>query len=77
VITWAKFFFYSGKWHFEGFTSHEAAVREFEEFCVNENVVSVVLALQHPETRRPDRLADMELPSWRRVRKVQVKGELL
>ena len=56
MTTWAKFFFYAGKWHFQGFTDREESVAEFEEFCVNENVISVVLALQHPFARGDGRL---------------------
>ena len=77
MTTWAKFFYYAGKWHFHGFTSHEAAVGEFEEFCATENVVSVVLALQHPPPRQDARLIRPEPPAGRRIQKVQTAGERL
>ncbi len=76
MITWAKFLFYGGQWHFQGFTSHEAEVRKFEDFCANETVISVVLALQHPDTR-PAMIDDAVLPAWRRVQSVQTTGDRL
>jgi hypothetical protein len=77
MTTWAKFFFYGGKWHFQGFTSHEAAVGEFEEFCANENVISVVLALQHPPARQAARVIRPDPPPGRRIQKVRLDGDRL
>ena len=77
MTTWAKFFFYGGKWHFQGFAKHEEAVAEFEEFCAAEGVVSVVLALQHPPVRQGARLIRPEPPSGRKVQRVMLPGELL
>ncbi len=70
MTTWAKFFFYGGKWHFQGFTEHDEAVAEFEDFCEGEDVVSVVLALQHPPGART------ALPARPAV-SVKVEGDLL
>jgi len=70
VTTWAKFFWHGGSWHFQGFTGHLAAVREFEDFCAGEGVPSVVLALTHPPfqgTGKPGR----------KVKRVTTKGDVL
>jgi len=70
MTTWAKFFFYGGKWHFQGFASHEAAAVEFEDLCAREDVISVVLALRHPPGART------ALPARPAVF-VKVEGDLL
>ena len=77
MTTWAKFFFYAGKWHFSGFTEHEKAVAEFEDFCAGEGVISVVLALRHPPARVSTRMTDTGLPPGRRIQQVETEGERL
>jgi hypothetical protein len=74
IITWARFAWYGGRWHFRGFTSDETVMEEFEDSCASYGTPCIVLALAHQEGPRA---IPVPRQGWRRTEKVPVRGELL
>jgi hypothetical protein len=77
MTVWAKFSYCGGRWHFDGLTSYEEDVAEFEELCAGEGWACAVLALPDPGPDIRVRPPDIAPSLWRRAQEVQVRGELL
>jgi hypothetical protein len=74
TVTWARFAWYAGSWHFCGFAGDTDGAREFEDACAATGRPCVVLALSHAG----EPLAiEAPRPRFRRSEKVAVNGELL
>jgi hypothetical protein len=78
TVTWARFAWYSGRWHFAGFAGDEYSVREFEDSCAELGRPCVVLALSHAGTDGTGpRAITAARPPWQKIEPVPVEGGLL
>lgn len=66
-MTWAKFCYRDGVWHFLGLTPHDELVAEFEESMAERGIPTVVVGLAEPAGAL----------RYRRVERAGLAGDLL